>query len=161
MEPERFSFGLRQLSPSSLPGKASCASSALNGFHVCQVPCLPGSWLPSHRCSQARNSISSLVAPPPPGSRWIGIGIATFEACSGLTHVTAQLGSASADRPICRRTEPSRKARGNKHESEAGHSLSATMQGWHVWNPELEAECRAGNFRVGGASITQVSMLLL
>jgi hypothetical protein len=67
------------------------ATLALDGFpsvttnHPTDVPCpLP------RRIEWVRVSIASPLIQPSPNGRRVGIGIVTFEACSGFTHVTAR-----------------------------------------------------------------------
>src|SRR5215470_31186 len=74
----RLNATLRPL-PSPATGLPRCP------YHLSGVPCpLP------RRIERVHLSIPSPFARPSPFLRRVGVGIFTFEACSGFTHVTAR-----------------------------------------------------------------------
>jgi len=104
------------------------------------------------RIKRVHVSIASPLLQPSPNGRRVGIRIGAFEACSGLTHVTAHRIARRPRRPLSRGFSPS----GHPAEPLVSYQINRQFSGW-ILPPQVirafGAHCQQRTYDTGGADL--------
>ncbi len=104
------------------------------------------------RIKRVRVSIASPLMQPSPNGRRVGIRIVTFEACSGLTHVTARRIAQPPKATFVTRLQPFR-ASGRAARQLSDQSTILWVDSSSTSDSRLRARCQQRTYDTGGVDL--------